>query len=307
MGSYLGIDIGGTAVKWALLTEEYWVLERGSFPTSSVSSAEEMVEGLLGAIQPYAGEFQAVGVSVPGTIYEDDPAGTVHKGGSLLYMDGCPLGQELSGQLGVPVAVENDGKGCALGEYAAGALKGAHSGVVLAVGTAIGGGIVLDGRVLRGFHSFAGEFSFLVNDADDPASGIFSGACGWRSLRTAILEAKGLEGDPAYEDIDGRALFEWIDAGDKGALKGLEDYARPFAGAIINLQVTLDPELFVIAGGISGHESLLQAIRNAVHERMDTLPPGNVPEPRIERAKLGNDANLIGAVLKARRLLGEEL
>lgn len=308
MGNYLGIDIGGTAIKWALLTEDYEVLERGDFPTSSVSSAEGMVESLVSVAEPFKGQFQAVGASVPGTIYEDDPTGTVHKGGSLPYMDGCPLGQELSERLGVPAAVENDGKGCVLGEYAAGALKGIKNGVVLVVGTGIGGGILIDGNVLRGVHGFAGEFSILMNDVEAPfsAANIFAESCSWRGLRAAVLKAKGLQDDPAYQDIDGRALFEWIDAGDEGALAGLAAYAKPFAGMIINLQTTLDPEAFVIAGGISGHDSLVQAIRDAVHERLAELPPGMIPEPRVERAQLGNDANFIGAILKVRRMMGEE-
>lgn len=129
-------------------------------------------------------------------------------------MDGCPLGKLMREALGVPVAVNNDGKCCALGEYAAGALRGTRFGVVLAIGTGIGGGIVIDGKVLRGAHCFAGEFSFLRNDVTTAANmgNSFADSGGWRALRDAAVAEKGLpEGSP----VDGRRVFEWIADDDK--------------------------------------------------------------------------------------------
>ena len=169
MKEYFGIDVGGTAVKWAVLGEDFSIRERGSLPTD-FATADEAVEALTGLIEPYRDRVSAVGVSAPGGIYEDDADGTIHRGGALTYMDGCPLGKLLRERFDMPVAVNNDGKCCALGEYAAGALRGCRTGVVLAIGTGIGGGIVIDGRVLRGAHGFAGEFSFLRNDVTQPAS-----------------------------------------------------------------------------------------------------------------------------------------
>lgn len=140
-------------------------------------------------------------------LYEGDVTGTIHRGGALTFMDGCPLGKLMREALGVPVAVNNDGKCCALGEYAAGALRGTRFGVVLAIGTGIGGGIVIDGKVLRGAHCFAGEFSFLRNDVTTAANmgNSFADSGGWRALRDAAVAEKGLpEGSP----VDGRRVFE---------------------------------------------------------------------------------------------------
>ena len=142
MKEYFGIDVGGTAVKWAVLGEDFSIRARGSVPTG-FTTAEETVEALIGLVEPYRDRISAVGVSAPGGIYEGDLDGTIHRGGSLTYMDGCPLGKIMRERLGVPVAVNNDGKCCALGEYAAGALRGTRFGVVLAIGTGIGGGIVI--------------------------------------------------------------------------------------------------------------------------------------------------------------------
>ena len=304
MKQYFGIDIGGTAVKWAILDEGYRIVTRGSLPTA-FETAEEVVAVLVDLVRPYAERVSAVGVSAPGGIYEDDPDGTIHRGGALTYMDGCPLGRLLREELGLPVAVNNDGKCCALGEYAAGALRGTKAGVVLAIGTGIGGGIVLDGRVLRGAHCFAGEFSFIRNDAgpgsDLGMENIFAMTAGWRALADLVSAEKGL---PADAQIDGRQVFEWVEQGDAAALRALDRYALAFDATLMNLQTILDPEVFVIAGGISCHPELIAAMRAQMPRVCEQYKVfGEVPEPQVKAAELGNDANLAGAVLEASRLL----
>lgn len=303
MQEFFGIDVGGTAVKWAVLGEDFSIRDRGSLPTG-FTTAEETVSALIGLVEPYRERVSAVGVSAPGGIYEGDVTGTIHRGGALTFMDGCPLGKLMREALGVPVAVNNDGKCCALGEYAAGALRGTRFGVVLAIGTGIGGGIVIDGKVLRGAHCFAGEFSFLRNDVTTAASmeNSFAGSGGWRALRDAAVAEKGL---PADSPVDGRRVFEWIADGDIAAQRALDRYARAFDGQLINLQAVLDPEVFVIAGGIPCHPELVDALRAqmplALASYEGTL--AGIPVPQIKVAELGNDANLYGAVQEAMRLV----
>ncbi len=303
MKEYFGIDIGGTAVKWAILDEEFHILTRGSLPTA-FESADELVAVLTDLVAPYLESIEAVGVSAPGGIYEGDLDGTIHRGGALRYMDGCPLGRLLRERLGVPVAVNNDGKCCALGEYAAGALRGVKTGVVLAVGTGIGGGIVIDGHVLRGAHCFAGEFSFLRNDVrpgTELGCDLFSTVCGWMGLRDMVAAEKGVSDVDA---LDGHKIFEWVEAGDEAALRGLYRYARAFDATLLNLQCVIDPEVFVIAGGISGHHELIAALRAEMPAVLEAFKPfGGLPEPQVKAAELGNDANLAGAVQEAMRLV----
>lgn len=303
MREVFGIDIGGTSVKWALMNEAFEVLERGSVRTD-FTSADDVVSTLLELVEPYRDRIAAVGISAPGGIYEDDPDGTIHRGGALTYMDGCPLGKCLRETLGVPVAVNNDGKCCALGEYAAGALRGVATGVVLAIGTGIGGGIVIDGHVLRGAHCFAGEFSFLRNDVNAPVTmpNTFAGAGSWVALRDCVLAEKGMEDDGT---VDGRVVFSWIEAGDEAAQRGLDRYALTFDNMLVNLQAVIDPEVFVIAGGISCHPELIDALRAQMPVAMAdyTGMLAGLPAPEIRVAELGNDANLVGAVQGALQLL----
>ena len=308
MAEYLGIDIGGTAVKWALVTDDFNIIERDEVPTDFSSSAE-VLAALEGLAAPLLGRIAAVGMSVPGSVFDDDPDGTVHRGGALPYMNGVPLARELRERLHRPVSVYNDGKSCALGEYEVGALRGARVGVALAIGTGIGGGIVIEGRVLNGPHAFAGELSFLRNDVDEPISlgNLFAGTSGWTGLRRAVLAEKGLLDDPAYKDVDGRTLFEWINAGDEAARRGLDAYARCFAAWLVNLQAVLDPDVFAIGGGISRQPALIEALARQAEAEAAVFQAmlGGFPTPKVVQAELGNDANLYGAVSRAKALLAQ--
>lgn len=302
MDEFFGIDIGGTSVKWAVLGEDFSIRERGSIPTD-FSTADDAVAALMAIVEPYADRVRAIGVSAPGGIYEDDPDGVIHRGGALTYMDGCPLGKLLRERFDMPVVVNNDGKCCALGEYAAGALRGTSVGVVLAIGTGIGGGIVIDGRVLHGANCFAGEFSFLRNDVQAPVSmeNIFAGTGGWRALAEMVLAEKGLKDDGT---VDGRKVFEWIADGDVDAQRGLDRYALMFDNMLVNLQAVIDPEVFAIAGGISCHPELIDALEAQMPRAVEGFvgPLAGFPTPRVRVAQLGNDANLYGAVQEAMRL-----
>ena len=306
MAEYVGIDIGGTAVKWALVTGDFVIEERGELPTS-FSSQEELLAALEGIARPWLDRVAAVGVSVPGSVYDGDADGTVHRGGALPYMNGCPLARELRDRLGLPVAVANDGKCCALGEYSAGALRGARVGVALAIGTGIGGGIVIDGRVLNGPHAFAGELSFLLNDTNQPFAmgNIFAITHGWKGLRAFVMAEKGLADGPTYAKVDGRTIFEWINAGDEAARRGLDAYAAGFARQLLNLQAVVDPDVFAIGGGISRQPALIEAIQAQIDVEAQAYQGilAGAPMPHVVAAQLGNDANLYGAVTHASRLV----
>lgn len=303
MKQYFGIDVGGTEVKWAIMDEDFnFVGDRGSIKTD-FSSAEEAVEAFASLVEPYRDQIAAIGMSVPGSVMEDDPDGTIHRGGALTYMDQCPLAKLMRERFGVPVAVNNDGKCAGLGEYAAGALKGTRFGVTIGIGTGIAGGIVIDGKALRGAHCFAGEFSFLNNNTADPVTpgNWFAETAGWMALRKRIFEEKGEPVDPA---VDGRIFFKWIEAGDEAAIRGLDRYALAFDNWLINLQAVLDPEVFAIAGGISCHPELFDAFERMMDKALEHMLPG-FPRPVVKRAELGNDANIYGAVLEAKRLVAE--
>lgn len=292
------LDVGLHHVLWGLVTSSMELVDEGSVEVSCACTSD-LVDTLASLVQAHAQDARCVCVSVPGTVDVHDCQGTVIGGGRLAYLDGVDLGAELSLACGLPVAIENNGKAYALGEYAAGALRGSKVGVVLAIGSGIGGGVVIDGQVLRGAHSFAGEFSFVRHT---PILGEFrsldamSGLCSWQGLRRSILAAKGLEDD---DSIDGIRLFEWVNAGDDAALRGLHEYAKDLCTWIFNLQCIVDPDTVVLGGGISVQPALLEAVHISMRSMMADLQMSQMPKPNIVLSELGASAKLIGAVRSA--------
>lgn len=305
MRQLFGIDIGGTNVKWAVVSENYEFGDRGSVPTA-FPSPNELVDALVALVEPYRERIAGVGISAPGGIFshEVDPDGTIHRGGALTYMDGFPLGRALSERLGLPVTVANDGKCCALGEYAVGALCGTSVGCVVVIGTGIGGGIVIDGRVLTGVGGFAGEFSFLSNDINRPLDchDTFAASSGWRGLRDNVASELGISDEGELEVLDGRRIFELLTTGEPDQVaavqRGLDAYAELFDRALVNLQCVIDPAVFAIGGGISCHPELFEALNRKMDDVMSHYTGflKDMPRPHVVPAQLGNDANIYGAV-----------
>lgn len=294
----LALDLGAHHILWGVVTPQMELVKSGSVE-QSFTDAEALVSCLATLVEPHAADVRCVCVSVPGTVDVGDCQGMVVGGGRLTYLDGIDLGAELSLACGLPVAIENNGKAYALGEYAAGALRDTRVGVVLAIGSGIGGGIVIDGQVLRGAHSFAGEFSFVRHT---PILGEFrsrdamAGLCSWQGLRRSILAAKGLPDD---ETVDGHQLFAWVNANDEAALRGLHAYAKDLCTWIFNLQCIIDPEIVVIGGGISVQPALLEALHISMRSMMADLQLPQVPKPTIALSQLGTHAKLIGAAYSA--------
>ena len=295
MRRFLAVDIGGTAVKWAVMTEEFQIGDRGEFPTP-YTDAQDLAGRIADLCKERQGQLSGVGISVPGAL-QDEPDGIIDRGGVLRYLHQVPFGKLVREQSALPCFVENDGKSCALGEYVAGALKGCRVGVVMVLGTGVGGGIVIDGQVFKGVHAFAGEFSYLfcrpgtrLGFGED----IFGFQGGWKNgLLSLMLKKKGL---PADTKMDGREMFRLINGGDQEGIAALEEYCQGIAVQIHNLQAILDPELFAIGGGISNQPVLMEKLEKA----LDALYEGTVftqfPIPKVVRCKNGSDANLLGAV-----------
>lgn len=244
---------------------------------------------------------------MPGRI--DTKHGIAHTGGVLSsFLWEQPFAAQVEARLGVPVTIANDGKCAAAAEGWTGALAGVENGLVLVLGTGIGGGILLNGKVLMGAHAAAGEVSGLVTDVarmepDDfnlTRVEKFAEAPLWAGLASAtglILEyarQKHLpEGSPMP---NGEEIFAAYNAGEPEAQQALKLFARRVAIGILSLQNVLDVEKVAIGGGISAAEALLPAIQaelDWLFERCTVMP---TVKPELVRCRYGNDANLIGAL-----------
>ena len=215
-------------MKYALVSPTFEVNNLGEFPTP-YEGPEALIDAIVHALEPYRDQVDGVGVSLPGTV-TDDPEGTIARGGALIFMNGVPLAKLIRERTGLVCTVENDGKAGVLGEYASGALMGCRSGVVMVLGTGIGGGILIDGKVWKGSHFFAGEFSFIYDDPHEPLGmdAFFAGRAGARGLLEQVAAAKGL---PQDTQLSGREIFDLANAGDVGHHRRGRRHQRPAAAA----------------------------------------------------------------------------
>lgn len=202
---YMVFDIGGTFVKYAILDRSGNIFIQGKFPTPQQSLDELLLE-MFSTIERYE-EYEVKGISIccPGVV--DSYQGVVYYGGCLTYLHEVNLKQKFIEKFKLPVSIENDGKAAALAELWRGGVNQSKHAVILVLGSAIGGGIVIDGKLHRGQHFSAGEVSYMVGDPIDQP-GIFK-MCGFDAcapkMINDIAEANGLS-----PDTDGRIVFEYI-------------------------------------------------------------------------------------------------
>lgn len=287
MKNYLGIDIGGTNVKYALVDESGKISESSKIATAH--NKEDFLNNLDQVVEKYQDEIQGIAFCAPGKITET----TIHYGGSLPFLDGIDLGQRYQ-HLGVPIAGVNDGKASVLAENWLGSLKGLKNCAALTLGTGVGGGIIIDGKLVIGENSQAGEASMLILNTEKTGMDSFAGAQGSAvSMISKVNEALGNE-----DKTDGLAAFKAINAGDEKAMKIFKQYCRNVAAIIINLQGLLDPKRVAIGGGISAQPIVIEQIKQEYQDIIDSnvFMRGTLTPIEIVAAKFQNDANIYGAL-----------
>lgn len=287
MKEYLGIDIGGTNVKYALIGEDGSLLESNKIETAH--NKAEFLANLDKIVKNYQEVVQGVAFCSPGTIIDT----TIHYGGSLPFLDGLDLGKRYA-SLNVPIAVVNDGKASVLAENWLGSLKGLKNCVALTLGTGVGGGIMLNGQLFKGVHSQAGEVSMMVLNTSKLGMDSFAGSLGSAvGMISRVNQAVGNE-----DQTDGLAAFEAINAGDEKANEIFKQYCRNVAAIILSIQGLLDVERVAIGGGISAQPVVIEQIKKECLNLINAniFMKGNVKPVEVVAAKFHNDANLYGAL-----------
>ena len=235
----------------------------------------------------------------------DTANGIARTGGALTYISNTPLAALLREHLGVPAMIANDAYCAANAEAWNGALSDVDSGCVVVLGTGIGGGIVLDGKVWMGRSFSAGQFSALPADFDAIYQGVSApDSPGLYSFWTGLVSASGLLHTYAMRkglsqsshEIDGLQFFAAYDAGEPEALKTLQTFGKQAAAGIYAIQSVLDVQRFAIGGGISARPEVTASIRESLDRLFLLLPFTPFPCPEIVACRYGNDANLIGAL-----------
>jgi glucokinase len=307
----LGLDVGGTKVLGIVLDDAGTVVAEHREPTRR--DADGLVELLLsvaGVLREQVPEVAALGVGLPGLV---DRSGTLRFAPNLPGIVELPIGRRLSDALGLPVQADNDATCAAWAEHQLGAAEGADTTLLVTLGTGIGGGLVVDGLLVRGANGFAGEIGHMVVDdggipctcgrrgcweryasgsaLDRQARELVAGGRGKRLVELAGGDAGGVTG----EHVTAAAA-----EGDPDAVGLIDAFADWFALGLANLIHVIDPSRCVVGGGlVAAGEVVLGPIRAALSEAR-LVAPEHRPPVEVVPATLGPQAGAIGAALLAR-------
>lgn len=285
----LVFDVGGSAIKYAIMDNDAHIYERGKELTPK-DSLDSFLNVLKSVYEKYQDEVDGIAMSVPGTI--DSSKGQIYAPGALTYNENVNLADKIHEFTDVPVTLENDGKSAALAELWKGHLQGCQAGAVIVVGSGLGGGIIQDGHLLKGQHLFAGEFSYVLFGEENE---FLNNVWAMQGSTTALLMQTAKSKNIDFTDIDGIKVFEWIHQGDQQAILALQSVAKSLAKGIYNLQCILDPEKILIGGGISQQPLLLEKIQEELNHIYSQIP-FTIPHAQVETCRFYNDSNLIGAL-----------
>lgn len=314
MRYYVGIDLGGTNIAAGLVGEDGTLIKQQSVPTKSGRSAREIVKDMASLAKKVAelGEIpweniEAVGIGVPGTANRD--TGMVEYANNLGFYDE-PMVSMLKEELpGKSIRFDNDANAAAWGEYVAGSGKGSKSMLAVTLGTGVGGGIILDGKLFRGVNYAAGEFGHFVIDRNGIPCNCGRRGCFETYASATALVAQTKETMEQHPEsllwelcgknidlVEGKTLFDGVRQEDEIAKQVLSQFIEYLATGLVDLINIFQPEVLCIGGGISKAGDFLLNPLQAIIDKEDYAAT-SCNRTKITVATLDNDAGLIGAAL----------
>ena len=294
-----GIDLGGTTAKIGLFTTAGALLEKWEVPTDTSNAGEHILENLAAAIMGKmqekaipAEQVEGVGIGVPGPVLDSSvvPIVCANLGG----WGQRNVAAQLSGLLdGLKVLVGNDANVAALGEIWMGAAKGCRSAVMVTLGTGVGGGVIVNGKVIDGSHGAGGEIGHITVNRHETATGVV------RCMKKLLDENPGTPCPLRGTDFAAKDVFDAARSGDALAAREVDEMTDTLGMALASIAATTDPEMFMIGGGVArAGEVLFDPLR----EHYKTYAFKSCRETPIVAATLGNDAGIYGSV---RLIVGE--
>lgn len=318
---YVGIDIGGTSVKTGIVDKQGNIVIKSSVPTLRTRDYNDVVGPVceqIGKLAADAGidmaEIAGIGIGCPGII--TSKTGVVDYSCNLAW-NNVPLAKAFSQKLGKPTYVSNDANVAALGEAMFGTGKNYKDVIFITLGTGVGGGVIIGGKLFEGYESKGAELGHMVIVKDGQPCG-----CGRRGCMEAYCSATALirdtkramnknkqsamwqfvDGD--INKVDGRTAFECSKMGDESAKEIIDGYVAYLGEGLSNFVNIFRPQAIILGGGVCAQgDYLVKPVQKYVDEH--TYGGGRAPRTLILTATLGNDAGLIGAASLAISRLGK--
>ena len=300
-----GIDIGGTTVKLGIFTEEGKVLSKWEIPTRVENQGAYILSDVADSVNAYIQKnniqkdnILGIGIGVPGPVLEDGTViQCVNLGWSMV-----PVTKTMEELTGIITKANNDANVAALGEMWQGGGKGFKNVIMVTLGTGVGGGVIVNGKIITGTRGAAGEIGHMtVNPSEGSACNC--GNCGcleqYASATGIVRETKQflkITEDAStlrgLEDITAKDIFDHAKQGDRLALECVEMLGEYLGLALGNIASVIDPEVFVIGGGVSKAGDILL---NAIEKNYDTNVMYALRNKKFKLAELGNDAGIYGS------------
>ncbi|MED9891611.1 ROK family glucokinase [Ruminococcus champanellensis] len=311
MKYYIGIDLGGTNIVAGVVDEQYNILAKASTKTNCPRPDREIARDMAKmAIQAVENakltmdQIEWIGIGTPGIANSRD--GIIEYSNNLGFVN-TPMVKYIQEDIDKPVFVENDANAAAYGEFVAGAAKGANNAVCITLGTGVGGGIIIDGKIYAGSNFAGAEIGHTVISVDGPQCTcgrkgcfeVFSSATGLirmtkesmaknpdSSMHKLVAERSG--------KVSARIAFDAMRMGDAAAKAVVDDYIKYLAAGITNTINTFQPDILCIGGGVCNEgDALLLPVKELAAKEVYTR--NSKQNAQIVIAKLGNDAGIIGA------------
>lgn len=309
----LGIDLGGTNIVAGVVDEEYNIVAKAScktdVPRPEKEICDSMAEVALEAIKNAnisIDDVESIGIGVPGAV---NPETGVIEYSANLFFHNWSIVEMMEERLNTKVKIENDANAAALGEYLAGSAKGAKNAIAITLGTGVGGGIIIDGKIYSGSNFAGAELGHMVI-----VKGGKECACGRQGCWEAYASATGLINltkekiltekpefsymlklcDDDISNVSGKTAFDAMAAGDPIAKQVVEEYISYLATGVINIINIFQPDVLCVGGGVSNQGENLLAPLRAIVER-ERYTKHNDKQTVICQCSLGNDAGIIGA------------
>ncbi|WP_412989266.1 ROK family protein [Pediococcus siamensis] len=300
MKNYIGLDIGGTSIKYGLVDEAGKIIEKDRIRTSA--DGEEILRNIEMIVSQFKSEtpITAIGVSAPGIVQRN---GFMTTGGAIRDFYGINLKEEIEKRVEIPTVIENDANAAAFAEQWQGNAVGLHNYYCMVIGTGIGGGLIINDQIYRGGNGMAGELGMMsAMDVKDIQQ---DHHLEYNSLNYTGATVGGLlryynAHSHKPELTDARVVYELAGQKDETAQASLDFFYTALAKGIIDLMVVLDPEVVLIGGGISANPQFIDGL----HAKIADLKSRNqdiqgLTFAPVKPAKLRNDAGIIGAVYRA--------
>ncbi len=294
----IGVDLGGTNLRVAAIDLAGQILDRVSIPAVFDAGPDHVVADIVEAIQRIQSRLDAsglrgVGIGVPGFI--DMEAGVVVGSANLPGFTGFPVRSHIEQELKTHIILENDANAAALGEMWMGAGRGVKDLALLTLGTGIGGGIIADGRILRGFRGMAGEIGHMTVFPDGNPCGCGNFGCLEKHASATAIAAMGhmMHFGDNEQQITAKRVYELALAGNVRAKQIFESVGRALGIALANLINLLNFPLYLLSGGpLPAWDLFAPSMFTEINKRSFTFASSGA---RVQRALLGADAGLFGA------------